>query len=161
MSAPSVLLVSDVIWEKTLSLFGVYASADVEAGCFWYGHKTDDLASAVVVGIPRQHNYPRHFEIDADDLAALTEKACASGLVAVAQLHSHPGYDVDQSPWDEQRVISQNVSALVLPYYGASPCPLASVGVHRYINRTWKRLSVTEAETALRIEPALVDMRTE
>lgn len=110
MTAPAVLLVPNLIWESTLTLFGKYAATEVEAGCFWYGHKTTDLAIAGVVGIPRQRNYPQHFEIDADDLAALTEVACASGLVAVAQLHSHPACDVQQSPWDEQRVISQNVS---------------------------------------------------
>jgi hypothetical protein len=159
MTAPAVLLVSNLIWETTLTLFSEYAAAAVEAGCFWYGHKADDFAVAGVVGIPRQHNYQQHFEIDADDLAALTEVACASGLVAVAQLHSHPGCDVKQSPWDEQRVISQNVSSLVLPYYGASPCALDTVGMHRFIHGEWKLLSVIEAEAALQVMPALVDMR--
>lgn len=160
MTAPALLLAPTLLWETTLSLFSEYATAEVEAGCFWYGSKDNDVAIAAVVGIPRQRNYPQHFEIDADDLANLTQASCASGLVAVAQLHSHPGSDVKQSAWDDRCVISQNVSSLILPYYGAKPCPLVTVGLHRFTQGRWRRLPQSEAEAALQFMPLLVDTRT-
>jgi hypothetical protein len=160
MTAPATLLVPKYVWETTLNVFSEYAVAQLEAGCFWYGHRDNDIAIAAVVGIPRQRNYAQSFEIDADDLAALTETACASGLVAVAQLHSHPGCDVRQSWWDDQRVISQNVSSLVLPHYGVSPCALATVGLHRFIQGQWRVLTQSEATAAIQFIPDLVDTRT-
>jgi hypothetical protein len=159
VSAPQVLLIPDAVWLMTLEVFASYAAAGVEAGCFWYGVRDEGKAFASIVGVPRQRNYPRYFEIDADDLAALTEIACAQDLIAVAQLHGHPGKDVNHSPWDDSCVVSRKVFSLVLPRYGTSPCPVGDIGVHRFERDRWNRLAATDAGAALRFLPGLVDMR--
>ncbi len=159
MSAPAALLIPEVIWQTTLEVFADYATAGVEAGCFWYGIRDDEKAVVALLGVPRQRNYPQHFEIDGDDLAALTEAACASGLVVVAQLHSHPGNDVNQSPWDDLRVVSQNVFSLVLPNYGEGGCHLRDIGVHRFQQDAWTRLPVAAASAAVQFLPNLLDTR--
>ena len=159
MSGASKLLVPESIWQSTLNLFEPYAAAGLEAGCLWYGLRQDNNAIAMMIGIPKQENHPRYFDIDADSLAELTESAIALNLVAVAQVHIHPGKDVEHSPWDNQMIVSKRVHSLVLPYYGRRPCNILNIGVHRFESGGWQMLSSFDAEKALQIIPSLTDTR--
>jgi len=51
MTPPPILLVSANVWRVTSELFSKYASKRVEAGCFWYGHRDEEKAIAVLVGV--------------------------------------------------------------------------------------------------------------
>ena len=159
MIAPSVLLVTGSVWRATRELFSKYATKRVEAGCFWYGQRAEGSAVAVLLGVPRQLNRPRNFEIRADDLARLTETVSKLDLVAVAQLHSHPGLNVAHSPWDDSLVVSKRVYSLVLPNYGRDPIPLRAVGVHRFEEERWLRLSSDVAKAAIQFLPDKLDTR--
>ena len=160
MSAPSKLIVSDTLWRQTLELLQQYTLKKLEAGCFWYGLRTEDTACALTLGIPRQINRPKSFEIAADDLAALITAACnPAALVAVAQLHIHPGSHVHHSPWDDQQIVSRNVYSLVLPDYCKSPVRFDSIGVHRFENNRWTLMSPDAARQAVTITTSIVDTR--
>lgn len=160
MSAPDKLVVPDLLWQMTLTLFQEYTQKELEAGCFWYGVRTKDVACAMVLGMPRQINRRTNFSVSADSLALLVSKVCdPTGLVAVAQLHIHPGIDVRHSPWDDQQVVSRNVYSLVLPNYGRVPISLDSIGVHRYETNRWKRLSRETARAVIRVTASFVDTR--
>lgn len=159
MIAPPILLVSGCAWQATAKLFSEYAARRVEGGCFWYGHRDEEKAIAVLLGVPRQINRPRNFEIGADDLARLTEAVSKLGLVAVAQIHSHPGLNVAHSPWDDSLVVSKRVYSLVLPNYGKNPISLVSVGVHRFEEERWLRLNKDAAKTAIQLLPDKLDLR--
>ena len=101
MPAPDTLVVAAQVWRSTISLLEPYARVQVEAGVLWYGTRSsDELAVAVLAGIPRQTNRKRSFEITSEDLAALN-RAVPERLVVVAQLHTHPGEDTEHSPWDD------------------------------------------------------------
>ena len=159
MTPPPILLVSADVWRTTSEVFSKYASKRVEAGCFWYGHRNEEKAFVILVGVPHQINRPRNFEVPADDLARLTEEAVKLDLVAVAQLHSHPGDDVEHSPWDDSRAISKRVYSLVLPRYGKNPIPLAGVGVHRFEDGRWTKLSRDSWKAVIRFLPDKLDTR--
>ena len=160
MSAPAKLIVSDTLWQQTITVFQQYTPKRLEAGCFWYGLRGADAAAALVLGIPRQINRAVNFEIPADDLAALISAACTRAeLVAVAQLHIHPGADVRQSPWDNEQIVSQNIYSLIIPSYCKLPILLDSVGVHRFENNRWTRLSPEAAREAIAITASFVDTR--
>lgn len=160
MSAPSKLVVPIPLWQTTVELLQQYTLRRVEAGCFWYGLRCENHAAALSVGIPRQKNRPGNFEIDADDLAALVEVACGTaGLVAVAQLHLHPGTGVGHSPWDNEQIVSRNVYSLVFPRYGKAPVKLDNIGVHRFESGKWIRLPAGVARSAVLFVESLVDAR--
>jgi hypothetical protein len=159
MSVPAKLMVPQLLWQRTMDIFESYTRQKLEAGCFWYGLRTEGRATALSVGIPRQENRPRNFQIDGDDLAILTQVACEPGLVAVAQIHLHPGTDVRHSPWDDEQIVSRNIYSLVLPNYGKPPVLFETVGVHRFESGRWTRLATDIAETAIVFTPTVVDTR--
>lgn len=160
MTVPPKLIVNDSLWSQTVTVLQHYTPKKLEAGCFWYGLRNEDSASALVLGIPRQINRRTNFEIPADDLAALIDAACEpAGLVTVAQLHIHPGVDVRHSPWDDKQVVSRNIYSLVIPNYCKSPVTFDAIGIHRFENDRWKRLSPKSAREAVVITPSLVDTR--
>lgn len=153
------LFVTTRLWELTLDVMAPYSERGVEAGCFWYGTRTPDTDFALVAGIPRQINRPQNFEIPSDALAELITALPPAGLVAVAQIHTHPGTDTKHSPWDNDMVVSRKLYSLVLPRYGRRPCPLGAVAVHAFGEGGWQRLSREEAATRILLSPELVDTR--
>lgn len=160
MTVPAKLILADVLWQRTLSLLQQYTAKKLEAGCFWYGIRTAETAFALVLGMPRQINRRANFEIPAEDLATLIEAACdPAGLVAVAQIHIHPGTDVRHSPWDDKQAVSRNVYSLVIPNYCKPPIAFESIGIHRFENNRWNMLSPTAARRAICITASFVDTR--
>lgn len=159
MNGSKKLLVPEFIWEATLDIFEPYSKAGLEAGCIWYGIRSDDSSLTTMIGVPSQENHPRYFNIDSDSLAELTEAISMFNLVAVAQVHIHPGRDVEHSPWDDQMIISKRIHSLVIPHYGKRPCNISDVGVHRFLNNKWNIFSLTDDEANIQIIPNLVDTR--
>lgn len=159
MSAPKNLLVPLPLWQETLEIFQAYTVRQVEAGCFWYGTRTEHLGLASVLGIPRQLNRRANFEVKADDLAALTNNATASGLVVIAQLHLHPDTGVEHSPWDDQQIVSRNAYSIVIPRYASMPVTLHELGVHRFEEGEWRLLTPREAAASVHFIPTMVDTR--
>jgi hypothetical protein len=159
MSSPASLVIAPNLWNATLDVLQSYSRRGVEAGCFWYGTRNDNYALASLLAIPQQVNRRQNFHIPADSLAEMTQMASASGLVAVAQIHTHPGVDVKHSPWDDAQIVSQNVWSLVMPNYGKLPVNFSDVGVHRFRDGRWRRLTADEVGKTLLIQPLLVDAR--
>lgn len=156
----SKLYVPQQVWETTLGLLKPYAEARVEAGCYWYGLRAASRDGAVVlVGIPRQTARPRNFDVSPDDLAALSETVSTLGLACLAQVHTHPGIDVAHSCWDDSHAVSIKALSVVLPEYGGVPVTWKSIGVHRYEDGRWRRLSEREAMDAVVILGPAVDGR--
>jgi hypothetical protein len=153
------LCVTTRLWELTLDLMVPYAERGVEAGCFWYGARASHIDVALVVGISRQINRPRNFEIPSDALAEMIAALPSAGLVAVAQIHTHPGSNTKHSPWDDDLVVSRKLYSLVLPAYGRRPCPMNTVAVHEFSNDRWQRLKSDEAAHRILLVQSLVDAR--
>src|SRR5688572_20147140 len=103
---PAMLKLTPAVWRATLDAFAPYQTSCVEGGCLWYGRRGGDTARALLVGVPKQINRPRNFEIPADALAELNALV-PEGLVVVAQVHSHPGLDTMHSPWDDDMMVSR------------------------------------------------------
>jgi hypothetical protein len=112
-----------------------------------------------MVGIPDQINRPTNFEVLADALAELVESLPVSGLVAVAQVHTHPGADTQHSPWDDAQAISRKVYSLVLPWYGSGEPSLDSVGVHCFVSGRWVSLAPDDVVERIVMLPSLMDTR--
>ena len=155
------LLVSQAGWARTIEVFGPFVKRAVEGGCLWYGRR--EIGSVELIGVPRQVNHPRNFEIPADALADLS-LAVSAELSVLAQLHAHPGRAVRQSPWDDQVIVSRRVISIVLPDYGRGPVDLHDCGIHRVIERQWTLLGREAAEQTVGLMPdsepvAVLDLR--
>jgi hypothetical protein len=150
--SPDALVLPEAIWPRTLELLARYRRARVEGGCLWYGRREGARATAMLIGVPKQANRMRNFEIPSGALAELNLQI-PDGLVVVAQLHLHPGPDTRHSTWDDQLVVSQRVFSLVLPNFGAPPCSLGSAGIHTHDGRTWTRLPAPFGLSRVRFSP--------
>jgi hypothetical protein len=157
MPAPEFLFLSPDVWRTTASLLEPYAAARVEAGCYWYGVRSDTEAVAAMVGVPHQINRRRNFEVAADDLAQLV-RGVPDGLVAVAQVHTHPGLTTEHSPWDDGLIVSQKVFSLVLPDYGARAL-LSDAMVHEFADGEWRPLPPEQAARRIQLVLPLLDTR--
>jgi hypothetical protein len=157
--APETLVVAGQVWRSTVSLLKPYTKAKVEAGLLWYGTRSSDeeVAVAILAGIPRQSNAKRSFDISADDLAALNG-AVPDDLVVVTQIHTHPGDGTDHSPWDDEKIVSRKIFSLVFPRYGSAPA-LGEAGVHEFLAGKWRLLIPADAKRRLVLAPDSVDSR--
>ena len=152
--SPNTLLLPEAIWTSTLSVLRPYAAARVEGGCLWYGRRNGQSATAMLIGIPKQINRTRNFQIPPDALAELNMRIPDS-LVVVAQIHLHPGVDVRHSHWDDQLVVSRRMFSLVLPNYGAPPCILSSAGIHAHDGRCWSLLPTAVGVSRVTVNPTV------
>jgi hypothetical protein len=159
MPAPPLLLVHEEVWRATITLFEPYAREGVEAGLYWYGLRTAEAALATVVGIPQQTNRRRNFDVDPDDLAALTRRLPPSMLV-VAQVHTHPGADTTHSFRDDGRALSLKIFSLVLPAYGREGT-LEHAGVHEFVDNRWHPLEPFDAARRIIVTPTVIETRHE
>lgn len=156
MAAPELLVVPEAVWLETRRLIEAYTPRRLEMGLYWYGVRTSEAAVACVPGIPHQTNRPRNFEVHADDLAILV-RHIPDPLVAVAQIHIHPGVDTSHSSWDDTWAVSTKILSLVLPLYGSN-AHLAEAAVHEYQDK-WVRISDKEARVRVVLLPGLIDTR--
>jgi len=146
------------VWRSSVSLLEPYSRARVEAGLLWYGTRSsEELAVAVLTGIPKQTNAKRNFDISADDLAALN-RAMAEDLVVVAQVHTHPGEGTEHSPWDDAKIVSRKIFSLVFPRYG-SGLSLPESSVHEFVDGEWRALDAVDAARRVTLAPDSIDTR--
>lgn len=149
MSA-AVVRLSENTWVRTVEIFGVFARRAVEGGCLWYGNRQTGVVE--IIGVPRQINRERNFEIQSDALAELNQ-GIHDRLSVLAQLHAHPGRHVRQSRWDDQMIVSRKIISIVLPHYGRAPVDLADCGIHCAIDGRWRCLAAAQrAESVMWVE---------
>ncbi len=163
---PTTLEFTPALWRATLDALRPYSTRHLEGGCLWYGRRDGQMARADLVGVPKQVNRPRNFEIPADALAELNSRI-GDELVVVAQVHSHPGVDTTHSPWDDTMMLSRKAISLVLPHYARPPCEIDMAGVHVYDGTRWVKLEPEVGRSKLRVvmgigeldSPRMVDAR--
>jgi hypothetical protein len=152
---------------------------DMEACCFWFGHR-DERGNGTVEGIivPRQQNNRGHYHVTADAMVEVANAARAHEWKNLAQVHSHPGVSVCHSGYDDEMANSRRALSLVFPNYGCVPGlwrfnrllwtawpgtfpPV--IGVHAFIQQKWTLLRPDELPSMLRVSskptPTLIDLR--
>jgi hypothetical protein len=125
------------------------ADANQEAGALLYGVRgkrvgVPDAAHALV--IPAQAGHRTHYRMPPNSIAAASTATCEFGWVTLAQIHSHPGENVEHSWFDDRHAISIRAVSFVLPTYGRDPGNWAArVGVHEYQDGWWHLLTTEQA----------------
>lgn len=156
-----MLTLPDATWQRLLSLFASSPNG-VERVAYLDGIRTasgDGVATTVT--IPHAEQSAGHFAVTADEMSRAGRHLRAHGLVRLAQVHTHPGFDVRHSPTDEALAYSHKAGALsiVLPSHAADDPAPTHGAVHLHDGVRWRRLDQAEAELIVRVVPAVIDIR--
>lgn len=161
----SVLHIHLQIVAKTYAVLAPYREAGVESVCFWYGERQEQREEVKAVLIVDQENNPGNFRVIPESMMHVAKLFGSFGWTNLAQIHTHPGRDVEHSRYDDVYVNSRRAVSLVLPSYGAPERQfMTSIGVHEYQDY-WYLLSpddkvrriVTDDNAS---EGAVIDVRT-
>lgn len=159
------LFISQALLYLTFRVFETYRERSVEACCFWYGRHVSDAVSKVsAVVVPRQINRRLNFDVPSSSIPPVSEATRREGWKNLAQLHSHPGTDVEHSLYDDLHANSRRALSIVLPNYGAPTMNwFDDVGLHEFQNGYWHYLSAQDASNRLHFENSdeveLIDLR--
>lgn len=112
-----------------------------ESGLMWYGTR-DDNGNGIVryVVAPRQLMHWGNYAVSVEALTEIVHRL-PEGWKPLAQIHSHPGRQVEHSTYDDEMVSSHRVLSIVFPSYGREEVPFPmGVGIHEWQNGYWHLL---------------------
>lgn len=122
-----------------------------EACVFWYGSRDGDFSRVTSVRAPRQTATRYNYHVD-EAAMSLMSQTLEDDCRPVAQIHSHPGRNVEHSRYDDQMIASRRALSLVFPDYGrlAKPWP-CGIGVHEWQEGYWHLLNDFQAVRRVRL----------
>lgn len=147
----AILAVPASALRATLAL--LQASGAKETCVFWYGPRAADGSGDVAAVIaPKQQMRPGNYLVSAAAMSEMVNLVTESGWKPLAQIHSHPGRNVEHSPYDDRMVSTRRALSLVFPLYGhwQRQWPLG-VGVHEHQDDYWHLLSDDAATRRVKV----------
>lgn len=160
-----VLYIDEQIITKTYAVLSSYCTNNVESVCFWYGIRKDGTEKVKAIVIVDQVNDVGNFRMSSDSMMYAASMFGDLGWTNLAQIHTHPGKDVEHSKYDDVYVNSRRALSLVLPNYGKiTNSFLKGAGVHEFQNY-WYTLSDEDKSRRIAIienqeNGAIIDVRT-
>lgn len=130
-----------------------------EAACLWLGTIEDDVARVQGLIVPKQINRQLNYGIDARAMQEVAARARPRDWTLLANVHSHPGSNIEHSPYDDQMMPSRSALSIVFPNYGRWLGPWSvGIGVHEFIDAYWHLLPEADARSSVLWldEPALI-----
>jgi proteasome lid subunit RPN8/RPN11 len=137
---------------ETLSL--LRAAGNRESCVFWYGPRGENGNGEVALVIaPKQISRRLNYTVPTPSVSEMARHVPA-GWKPVAQVHSHPGMNVEHSTYDDEMAISKRALSLVFPFYGHwnNEYP-RGIGFHEFQNGFWHQLALDQT----RLRSTLVD----
>lgn len=164
MNARRILFVPEEVILATWEALREGARAGCESTVRWAGpsHQLGVAAQVVsTVLVPAQRMGPWRFDVPHAATRAVGDALGRTGLVNLAQLHTHPRRWVGHSDWDDARAYSTRDGALsiVWPHYGRMLPEPCAWGVHECRSREWVELTAEDAVKRIVIVPSVIDLR--
>lgn len=128
-----------------------------ESGVLWYGVR-DAAGNGTVAYVvaPRQHMNSGNYLVPAQALTGVVSRL-PDIWKPLAQIHSHPGADVEHSSYDDQMACSRKALSIVFPFYGQfAPAFPSGVGVHEWQDEYWHLLDEKLAKARVILVPGKV-----
>lgn len=148
LEAPSSLLA------KTTAI--LRSVPDREAACLWLGYAEETTARVEALIVPAQINGRLNYSISDYAMQAVASYARLQRWRLLANVHSHPGIDVEHSAYDDTMMPSRKALSLVFPRYGQSnPSWPVGIGVHEFIDGYWHLLSETATSDRIQWMPGM------
>jgi hypothetical protein len=155
-----MLLIPELIWSNLLQEFRNLRRS-VEQVAYLDG--VDDGATRIVttVAFPNANLEPRSYRVSPEAMSEAGKHLRRLNLVRLAQVHTHPGEDVEHSPDDDRRAYSQEQGAIsiVVPHYGRGTPKLDTCGFHVRGAAGWKLIPDDQLGTIVTFMPSVLDFR--
>jgi hypothetical protein len=139
------------------------AAGRLESCVFWYGRREGQQSSVTAVRAPMQDSRRGNYHVDETAFSAMVA-TISDDLRPLAQIHSHPGRDVEHSLYDDEMISSRRALSLVFPFYGSDPTAwLSGIGVHEWQDDYWHLLQTEVAERRISLgsgDVSIMDLRT-
>lgn len=128
-----------------------------EAACLWLGKHQPGEASVVhAVVVPKQVNHSQNYFIGPEAMREVAVLARPRKWTLIAAVHSHPGYSIEHSEYDDLMTPSRSALSLVFPSYGTWQAKWPNgVGVHEFIDDYWHLLPPADSERRVRFREGL------
>jgi hypothetical protein len=149
-----------MLWEALLDEFR-WPRTDVERVAYIDGVGCAEISVATTLTFPNAEMHPRYFSVSADAMSEAGQHFRRFGLERLAQVHTHPGRNVDHSEFDDENAYSQMNGAIsvVLPHYARYRPELKDCGVHITDELGWARLGASDIQKFIRVVPGCLDFR--
>jgi proteasome lid subunit RPN8/RPN11 len=150
------------LWHKTQKGLATRGAGERESACLWVGQRGKEIWSVKGIifldDIPGTISNKRFHHTPKEVVNKIYQVLRKEGLQIIADVHTHPGRDVEMSDLDKNHPIEYRVGllSLILPNYGFPPITLRNTGFHEYLgNDMWtqipyrnviKRITITEDE---------------
>ena len=140
-------LISSKVIRDTERVLQDYAckSPSNEGLVYWAGKISDNVVNVTAVIAPNTESDAYLVSTSHKDNFHVVNELNELKLVEVAQVHSHPGCEVDHSYGDDRWAAFkfEGLLSLVVPNYCKEGIlPLEKCGIHRYKKRGFTRLSI-------------------
>jgi hypothetical protein len=136
----SVLNIGTSCLEVTLNL--MQRCGRRESCVFWFGDrtKTGGLARAVIA--PQQRMSWGNFHVSRAAMVEMADRVDGRGWRPLAQVHCHPGSNVEHSWYDDEMIASKRALSIVIPHYGVGGRNgLDDAGIHEWQDGFWHMLA--------------------
>ena len=118
-----------------------------ESGAFWYGPR-DAAGNGTVRAViaPRQAMARGNYHVSPAAMSSMIARLPDVSWKPLAQIHSHPGAEVEHSRYDDEMAANTRALSIVFPFYGrwSGPWP-HGIGVHEHQSDYWHLLSAANA----------------
>jgi proteasome lid subunit RPN8/RPN11 len=128
---------------------------------YWLGRRCDSDALVMTAYVPDSDHGPQHVFVSEGEVGKMSRRARSFGLVMVAQVHSHPGYDTRHSDGDDKLILMpfEGLFSLVVAHYGeGSPLPNEGAGLHQYQDKRWVQIHPASTD-AMIVVPDLLSVQ--
>ena len=155
-----MIILSQLILDTLLDEFRWPRSA-VERVAYIDGVACEDLQIATTVTLPNAAMYPQYFTVSGWAMSEAGRHFRPLGMQRLAQVHTHPGQDVNHSQFDDENAYSQldGSVSIVMPHHARRRPALADCAVHVRDASRWRRLEIEEIEHFIRMIPGCLDFR--
>ncbi|MFD3840253.1 hypothetical protein ACFWWC_28970 [Streptomyces sp. NPDC058642] len=161
-----MLSIPEAVWEELLACFAL-AQPNHERVAYLDGLRFRDAEGALhgvvtTVTVPDALTHPSHYRVSTAAMHQAGAHFEDSGLVRLAQVHTHGGRHVRHSVADDQLAYSQldGALSLVLPRHATRRPTPVQAGVHLRGPDGWRPLYAEEIHQVLRLLPSLIDHRS-
>ena len=156
-----MIVISDLLWHHLLDAIS-RPRRQLERVAYVDGVLVGgDLEVATTIVVPHARLDRGSYRVSALAMSQAGRHLRTHSMIRLAQVHTHPGVDVQHSPVDDALAYSQHVGAvsIVVPRHGRNRPDIGLCGVHIRTSLGWERLSQDQVDRHLRLVPGLLDYR--
>jgi hypothetical protein len=155
-----MLVIPELIWSNLLQEFRALPRS-VEQVAYLDGLDDGTTRLVTTVAFPNANLERRSYRVSPEAMSEAGKHLRRLHLVRLAQVHTHPGVDVEHSPEDDRRAYSQESGAIsiVLPDYGKQTPRLDRIGFHVREASGWKLVPDDQLGIIVTFMPSVLDFR--